>query len=70
MLTNNVADFLAWEKIPSHLRSSLGTQALEDLAKLPEDWPEVEYLSAAGCKWRFLVASLSKLNSSNTPKRS
>jgi choline dehydrogenase len=47
-LTNNVADFLGWEKIPSALRTSLGSQALDDLGKYPADWPEVEYLSGAG----------------------
>ncbi|CZR63977.1 related to choline dehydrogenase [Phialocephala subalpina] len=47
-LTNPVADFLGWEKVPDSLRSSLGAQALADLAKLPGDWPEIEYLSGAG----------------------
>ena len=46
--TNPVADFLGWEKIPSSLRSTLGPQALTDLANYPTDWPEVEYLSGAG----------------------
>lgn len=26
----------------------MGENALEELAKFPEDWPEVEYLSGAG----------------------
>ena len=47
-LTNPVADFLGWEKIPTELRPSLGAQALADLSKYPADWPEVEYLSGAG----------------------
>jgi choline dehydrogenase len=47
-LTNQVADFLGWEKIPQALRPTLGSQALSDLAKYPSDWPEVEYLSGAG----------------------
>jgi choline dehydrogenase len=47
-LTNPVADFLGWEKIPSSLRPTLGSQALADLAKYPADWPEVEYISGAG----------------------
>jgi choline dehydrogenase-like flavoprotein len=46
--TNPVADFLGWEKIPPSLRSTLGPQALTDLANYPADWPEVEYLSGAG----------------------
>lgn len=32
-LTNNVADFLGWEKVPEILRPSLGAQALADLEK-------------------------------------
>jgi choline dehydrogenase len=48
ILTNPVADFLGWEKIPAALRPSLGSQALAELAKYPADWPEVEYISGAG----------------------
>jgi choline dehydrogenase-like flavoprotein len=48
LLTNPCADFLGWEKIPASLRPSLGTDALNDLAKYPADWPEVEYLSGSG----------------------
>jgi choline dehydrogenase-like flavoprotein len=47
-LTNPVADFLGWEKVPPALRPSLGAQALADLAKYPADWPEIEYISGAG----------------------
>ena len=45
-LTNPVADFLAWEKIPQNMRSqfSLATQA--KLAQFPADWPEVEVNSS------------------------
>ncbi|VBB81475.1 Putative GMC oxidoreductase [Podospora comata] len=48
-LTNPVADFLAWEKIPPPLRQtqfSPSTQA--KLAQFPPDWPEIEYISGAG----------------------
>ena len=48
ILTNPVADFLGWEKIPAALRPSLGSQALAELARYPADWPEVEYISGAG----------------------
>jgi choline dehydrogenase len=48
LLTNPVADFLGWEKIPAAVRPSLGSQALAELAKYPADWPEVEYISGAG----------------------
>ncbi|KAF8848709.1 glucose-methanol-choline oxidoreductase [Acephala macrosclerotiorum] len=46
--TNNVADFLAWEKIPPQLRPTLGEKAIDELSQFPPDWPEVEYLSGAG----------------------
>lgn len=45
---NNVADFLAWEKIPAELRSEFSASTLSELSWFPEDWPEVEYLSGAG----------------------
>lgn len=47
-LTNNTADFLAFEKIPPELRASMGEKVLEELSKFPDDWPEIEYLSGAG----------------------
>lgn len=47
-LTNNVADFLAWEKVPDDLRSYFPILVQDDLAHFPEDWPEIEYLSGAG----------------------
>jgi choline dehydrogenase-like flavoprotein len=48
-LTNPVADFLAWEKIPSPLRDSQFSEATKaKLAQFPPDWPEVEYISGAG----------------------
>jgi len=47
-LTNPVADFLGWEKVPARMRPGLGAEANIALAKYPADWPEVEYLSGAG----------------------
>ncbi|KAF7585253.1 hypothetical protein BBP40_011550 [Aspergillus hancockii] len=47
-LTNPVADYLAWEKIPKGLRSHFTRETLEELAKFPDDWPEVEYIPLAG----------------------
>lgn len=47
-LTNPVSDFLGWEKVPDRLRDSIGASGLADLAQLPADWPELEYLSGAG----------------------
>ncbi|KAJ5628745.1 GMC oxidoreductase [Penicillium lividum] len=48
ILTNSGGDFLAWEKIPQHLRSSFSNFSLAALAQFPSDWPEVEYLSMSG----------------------
>ncbi|KAJ5670154.1 uncharacterized protein N7477_005517 [Penicillium maclennaniae] len=39
-ITNPVADYLAWEKIPQTLRSQFSQSSLESLAKFPSDWPE------------------------------
>ncbi|KAE9968319.1 hypothetical protein BLS_005913 [Venturia inaequalis] len=47
-LTNPVCDFLGWEKVPKAMRSELSPAAIKDLASYPEDWPELEYLSAPG----------------------
>ncbi|KAK3314963.1 hypothetical protein B0H66DRAFT_481610 [Apodospora peruviana] len=48
-LTNPVADFLAWEKIPSPLRlQQFSPSTLKKLSSYPPDWPEVEYISGSG----------------------
>ncbi|KAF2745593.1 GMC oxidoreductase [Sporormia fimetaria CBS 119925] len=48
-LTNPVADFLAWEKIPQPLRDAqFSADTKAKLARFPADWPEVEYISGAG----------------------
>lgn len=47
-LTNPVSDFLAWEKIPRHLRAGFSSQTKADLARFPNDWPELEYISGSG----------------------
>ncbi|KAI0390314.1 hypothetical protein F5Y17DRAFT_71379 [Xylariaceae sp. FL0594] len=47
-LTNPVADFLAWEKIPGPLRAQFSPSTLAKLAQFPADWPEVEYISGNG----------------------
>lgn len=41
-LTNPIADFLAWEKIPEKLRSSFSAQVQKTLRQFPRDWPEAE----------------------------
>ncbi|KAJ5730272.1 Glucose-methanol-choline oxidoreductase [Penicillium malachiteum] len=47
-LTNPIADFLAWEKIPQNLRSKWSSSTQKLLAQFSSDWPEAEYMSAAG----------------------
>ncbi|PYI07529.1 alcohol oxidase [Aspergillus sclerotiicarbonarius CBS 121057] len=47
-LTNPIADYLAWEKIPATLRSAFSSQTTKQLATFPSDWPEAEYISGAG----------------------
>ena len=48
-LTNPVADYLAWEKIPPAMRlAQFSPSTLAKLAQFPPDWPEVEYISGAG----------------------
>lgn len=45
MYTNPTTDVLAWEKVPSQLRSQFSDRTLTSLATFPPDWPELEYLS-------------------------
>lgn len=45
ILSNPLADFLAWEKIPESLRSKFSSKTLEDLGQFPDDWPEAEVRS-------------------------
>lgn len=40
--------FIAFEKIPQHLREKFTPNALKDLAQFPADWPEVEYVTNSG----------------------
>ncbi|KAF4815036.1 Dehydrogenase patE [Colletotrichum siamense] len=50
-LTNPVCDFLGWEKAPRDLISA-DTAAILD-SQFPEDWPEIEYLTAPGYVGNF-----------------
>ncbi|KAK1982021.1 hypothetical protein LZ30DRAFT_792094 [Colletotrichum cereale] len=45
-LTNNVAEFLAWERMPSS--ANLSQSTWDQLLAFPEDWPHIEYFPAAG----------------------
>lgn len=44
-LTNNVADLLAWERIPPATANKIGAGVLNTY---PSDWPHIEYFSANG----------------------
>ncbi|KAL3462680.1 hypothetical protein BJX64DRAFT_288144 [Aspergillus heterothallicus] len=52
-LTNPVADFIAWEKIPDAFRSGFSSDTQQSLADFPSDWPEAEYMSGAGYVGNF-----------------
>lgn len=41
--TNDMSDYLGWEKLPNDLRSSFSVSTQNDLADFPSDRPEVEY---------------------------
>jgi choline dehydrogenase len=43
MLTAVGADFLAFEKLPKNMTSQLSNSTQADLAKLPSDWPDIEF---------------------------
>lgn len=45
-LTTNVAEFLAWERMPASANISTATRAILD--SYPNDWPHIEYFPAAG----------------------
>ncbi|EOA85520.1 hypothetical protein ACJQWK_06424 [Exserohilum turcicum] len=45
-LTTNVAEFLAWERMPSS--ANLSQSTWERLLQFPDDWPHIEYFPAAG----------------------
>lgn len=42
VMTNPVADLLAWEKIPSSLRANFSSETDEALSWFSDDWPEAE----------------------------
>lgn len=42
VITNPIADFVAFEKIPRFLRSAFSEETQSKLTKFPSDWPEAE----------------------------
>ncbi|KAJ4367774.1 hypothetical protein N0V86_009896 [Didymella sp. IMI 355093] len=45
MYTSPITDVLAWEKIPARLRTGWSNTTVSALARVPADWPEVEYIA-------------------------
>ncbi|KAK2023568.1 alcohol oxidase [Colletotrichum zoysiae] len=52
-LTNNVAEFLAWERMPSS--ANLSQSTWDKLLAFPKDWPHIEYFPAAGYIGHFNI---------------
>lgn len=48
-LTSNIADFLAWERVPPAQANAAGASVLNTY---PSDWPHIEYLSGNGVSRR------------------
>ncbi|OJD30259.1 choline dehydrogenase [Diplodia corticola] len=48
VLSSNVVELLGWEKLPQELRANFSQSTRDVLAGFPEDWPEVELISANG----------------------
>lgn len=44
-LSSPVADFIGWEKLPTKYRANFSQSTIDDLARFPSDWPEVEVSS-------------------------
>ncbi|RHZ73101.1 hypothetical protein CDV55_107620 [Aspergillus turcosus] len=53
VFTSPLIDYLAFEKIPDSFRSNFSVQTIRDLSWFPNDWPEIEYLSAAAYVGNF-----------------
>ncbi|KAF7716523.1 Versicolorin B synthase [Penicillium ucsense] len=53
VLTNPSTDYLAFEKLPQHLRQGLSPAVEDTLAWFPGDWPEIEYLAASAFVGNF-----------------
>ncbi|KAB2111301.1 Dehydrogenase [Alternaria gaisen] len=52
-LTTNVAEFLAWERMPSS--ANLSQSTWEKLLEFPQDWPHIEYFPAAAYIGNFNI---------------
>ncbi|RMD40865.1 hypothetical protein DV735_g4272, partial [Chaetothyriales sp. CBS 134920] len=43
-LTASAGNYIGWEKLPAPHRRSLSNSTLHDLASIPADWPELQYV--------------------------
>jgi choline dehydrogenase len=50
-------DFAGYEKLPQELRSSFAPETLQELTELPDDWPEMQYLTLPTYVGNFSSAS-------------
>lgn len=51
VITNPIADFVAFEKIPRFLRSAFSEETQSKLTKFPSDWPEAEVRDSPADKY-------------------
>ncbi|KAI1387625.1 putative choline dehydrogenase [Hypoxylon trugodes] len=52
-LSNTASDYFAYEKLPQDIRQDFSPETLAELAKLPEDWPEMQYLTLGNYAGNF-----------------
>jgi choline dehydrogenase len=57
ILASPGGDYVGYEKLPPHLRASMSPSVVDDLAMLPPDWPEMQYLSLPAYVGNFDSAS-------------
>lgn len=52
VITNPIADFVAFEKVPPFLRSAFSNETQSKLTKFPSDWPEAEVRDSPPDRWK------------------
>lgn len=43
IFTSPGVEYIGWEKVPTSLSTNFSTETLNDLSKVPSDWPDLEY---------------------------
>ncbi|KIK59261.1 hypothetical protein GYMLUDRAFT_201857 [Collybiopsis luxurians FD-317 M1] len=64
-LSNMNNDFLAWENVPADLRQNFSSDVLQALESFPSDWPELEYMVAAGFTGDWVAPDQNQPSSGN-----